>query len=140
MCKWYASNTESTPIAAPPPSNPGTPSTSKLSTPAPSTPTKSKTWKVIPYPTPSSPSTKLEDSDDEASPVLPVIPALNHFVFPPTSNNLTAELMKARLNKKLKGNIYLTPQEMDELSAPWRPYMSIACFFLWGWVDGDGCP
>lgn len=75
------------------------------------------------------------------------------FVFPETSNNLTPAVLKSRLNgKKLKyallaffhpisngllaftdaslsrGNIYMTPQEMEEMTAAWAPYRSIACW------------
>lgn len=35
----------------------------------------------------------------------------------PESKTLTRSSLKARLTKKVKGNIYLTPQEMEELSA-----------------------
>ncbi|BGP19225.1 hypothetical protein JCM10213_007040 [Rhodosporidiobolus nylandii] len=61
------------------------------------------------------------------------------FTFPETSNNLTPGVLKARLNgKKLKGNIYLTPQEMEELTAAWKPYRSVACWYLWSISDGTG--
>jgi DNA-3-methyladenine glycosylase II len=75
------------------------------------------------------------------------------FAFPETSNNLTPAILKSRLNgKKLKyasflssltltvkccciidanssrGNIYMTPQEMEEMTAAWAPYRSIACW------------
>ncbi|GAA5821734.1 hypothetical protein JCM11251_000997 [Rhodosporidiobolus azoricus] len=65
----------------------------------------------------------------------------NSFVFPETSNGLTPGVLKARLNgKKLKGNIYLTPQEMEELTEAWKPYRSIACWYLWSLSDGTGDP
>ncbi|GAA5821014.1 hypothetical protein JCM3770_004471 [Rhodotorula araucariae] len=61
------------------------------------------------------------------------------FVFPETSNGLTPGVLKARLSgKKLKGNIYLTPKEMEELTAAWRPYRSIACWYLWSLSEGTG--
>ncbi|GAA5901024.1 hypothetical protein JCM6882_006004 [Rhodosporidiobolus microsporus] len=63
------------------------------------------------------------------------------FTFPETSNGLTPGILKARLNgKKLKGNIYLSPQEMEELTASWRPYRSVACWYLWSLSDGTGDP
>ncbi|BGO94379.1 hypothetical protein NBRC10512_002077 [Rhodotorula toruloides] len=63
------------------------------------------------------------------------------FVFPETSNNLTPAVLRSRLNgKKLKGNIYLTPQEMEELTAAWAPYRSVACWYLWSLSDGTGDP
>jgi len=34
----------------------------------------------------------------------------------PESQTLTRSSLRARLSKKVKGNNYLTPQEMDELS------------------------
>ncbi|KAG0658600.1 hypothetical protein C6P46_005720 [Rhodotorula mucilaginosa] len=63
------------------------------------------------------------------------------FAFPETSNNLTPAILKSRLNgKKLKGNIYMTPQEMEEMTAAWAPYRSIACWYLWSLSDGTGDP
>ncbi|GAA5878381.1 hypothetical protein JCM3774_002816, partial [Rhodotorula dairenensis] len=63
------------------------------------------------------------------------------FVFPETTNNLTPAILKSRLNgKKLKGNIYMTPPEMEELTAAWVPYRSIACWYLWSLSDGTGDP
>ncbi|GAA5939991.1 hypothetical protein JCM3775_003248 [Rhodotorula graminis] len=63
------------------------------------------------------------------------------FKFPETSNGLTPGVLKARLGgKKLKGNIYLSPKEMEELTASWRPYRSVACWYLWSLADGDGDP
>ncbi|GAA6033201.1 hypothetical protein JCM8097_002992 [Rhodosporidiobolus ruineniae] len=63
------------------------------------------------------------------------------FVFPETSNNLTPAVLKSRLNgKKLKGNIYLSPLEMEELTEAWRPYRSVACWYLWSLSDGTGDP
>ncbi|BGP26885.1 DNA-3-methyladenine glycosylase II [Rhodotorula toruloides] len=63
------------------------------------------------------------------------------FVFPKTSNNLTPAVLRSRLNgKKLKGNIYLSPQEMEDLTATWAPYRSVACWYLWSLADGTGDP
>ncbi|GAA5988903.1 hypothetical protein JCM10908_006219 [Rhodotorula pacifica] len=63
------------------------------------------------------------------------------FKFPETSNKLTPAILKSRLNgKKLKGNIYMTPQEMEEMTAAWVPYRSIACWYLWSLSDGTGDP
>ncbi|GAA5853627.1 hypothetical protein JCM8547_007390 [Rhodosporidiobolus lusitaniae] len=63
------------------------------------------------------------------------------FVFPETSNGLTPAVLKSRLNgKKLKGNLYLSPKEMEELTAPWAPYRSVACWYLWSLSDGTGEP
>ncbi|BGP57532.1 hypothetical protein JCM8202v2_005176 [Rhodotorula sphaerocarpa] len=60
---------------------------------------------------------------------------------PETSNNLTPAILRSRLNgKKLKGNIYMTPQEMEEMTAAWSPYRSVACWYLWSLSDGTGDP
>ncbi|GAA5887947.1 hypothetical protein JCM5296_001506 [Sporobolomyces johnsonii] len=57
------------------------------------------------------------------------------FRFPETSNGLTPAILKSRLSgKKIKGN-YLLPQEMEELTAPWRPYRSVAMWYLWSLTD-----
>ena len=38
------------------------------------------------------------------------------FDHPEKNKTLTRQSLKARLTKKIKGNIYLSPQEMEELS------------------------
>ncbi|CAD6574498.1 MAG: hypothetical protein CYPHOPRED_005437 [Cyphobasidiales sp. Tagirdzhanova-0007] len=49
----------------------------------------------------------------------------------PECQTLTRESCKARLNKKIKGNIYLSPKEMEELTESWKPYRSIGVWYLW---------
>ncbi|POY76284.1 hypothetical protein BMF94_0479 [Rhodotorula taiwanensis] len=74
-----------------------------------------------------------DDDKDDAKEV--------EFVFPETSNNLTPAILRSRLNgKKLKGNIYMTPGEMEEMTAAWSPYRSVACWYLWSITDGTGDP
>ncbi|CEQ41683.1 SPOSA6832_03424, partial [Sporobolomyces salmonicolor] len=59
------------------------------------------------------------------------------FRFPETSNGLTPAILKSRLSgKKIKGN-YLLPKEMEELTAPWRPYRSVAMWYLWSLTDAQ---
>ncbi|WVO15972.1 hypothetical protein L204_103637 [Cryptococcus depauperatus] len=50
----------------------------------------------------------------------------------PLTDGLTVEVLKARLNgKKVKGGAYLTPQEMQVLTEPWRPFRSLGVFYMW---------
>jgi DNA-3-methyladenine glycosylase II len=47
-------------------------------------------------------------------------------------DGMTVELMKSRLaGKKAKGGAYLTPAEMDVLTQGWRPYRSLAVYYMW---------
>ncbi|GAA6063962.1 hypothetical protein JCM10212_004810 [Sporobolomyces blumeae] len=60
------------------------------------------------------------------------------FTFPDTTNNLTPATLRYRLSgKKVKGNNYLLPLEMEELMKPWEPYRSVACYFLWAVTDSE---
>jgi DNA-3-methyladenine glycosylase II len=77
------------------PEPPATPSASAM--PAPMTPNPSQDSLDIPLMTPRT----------EGKTELPPFPE---------SQTLTRTSLRARLNKKVKGNNYLTPQEMDELS------------------------
>ncbi|CAE6436090.1 unnamed protein product [Rhizoctonia solani] len=50
---------------------------------------------------------------------------------------ITLEMLKARANgKKAKGGCYLLPNEMEALTASWKPYRSLGVFYLWALVDG----
>ncbi|KAM0791901.1 hypothetical protein ACM66B_004155 [Microbotryomycetes sp. NB124-2] len=160
LCRWYSDDPHSTPAiharkkqreATPPP-----PSSNSADV-EPKTPA-SKPDRVTSYPTPSTPSNNVEEKETIENlravgavdvpleePVTPRAavpePPKNPFVFPETSNNLTPGVLKARLaGKKLKGNIYLTPTEMEELMAPLEPYRSVACWYLWALTDGTGDP
>ncbi|KAL8292219.1 hypothetical protein RQP46_001685 [Phenoliferia psychrophenolica] len=144
LCKWYSADPSLVPAihprklerAATPP-----PVVATKAEETPSTPVQS-TSAAVAYPTPSTPSILALKADDVPAPVpkLAVPPPARQMVFPTTSNNLTAAAMKARLNKKLKGNIYLNPLEMEELTIEWAPYRSVACWYLWSITDGTGDP
>nr|GAT56386.1 DNA-3-methyladenine glycosidase [Mycena chlorophos] len=51
---------------------------------------------------------------------------------------LTVAEMKSRLDgkKKIKG-AFLTPEQMTELTEGWRPYRSIAVYFMWALADAQ---
>ncbi|KAF7288642.1 DNA-3-methyladenine glycosidase [Mycena chlorophos] len=51
---------------------------------------------------------------------------------------LTVAEMKSRLDgkKKIKG-AFLTPEQMTELTESWRPYRSIAVYFMWALADAQ---
>ena len=74
----------------------------------------------------------------------------------PEGASLTRVALKGRLIKKVKlvhctrgsqavadvfdlrrGNIYLTPTEMEELTIDWAPYRSIGVWYLWSLSDAD---
>ena len=47
-------------------------------------------------------------------------------------DGMTVELMKSRLaGKKAKGGAYLTPAEMDVMTRGWKPYRSLAVYYMW---------
>ncbi|KZV73321.1 DNA glycosylase [Peniophora sp. CONT] len=54
----------------------------------------------------------------------------------PLPAGLTATEMKARLTgkKKVKGAL-LTPAEMEALTESWKPYRSLAVYFMWGLAE-----
>jgi len=49
----------------------------------------------------------------------------------PESETLTREKLRGRLTKKVKGNMYITPQEMEELTVSWKPYRSVGLYYMW---------
>lgn len=132
--------------STPPPSSstlPTTPST-KLEAvepealyPTPLTPSNSTTT-MLPntLATPSLAPTQIlpnSDANDEKK------PSAHEIIIPPTTSKLTHAILKHRLSgNKIKGNIYLTPLEMEELSVQWKPYRSVACWYLWSITDGTG--
>jgi len=58
-------------------------------------------------------------------------------IVPPLPEGLTVSALKTRLDgkKKIKGAL-LTPKEMEDLTESWRPYRSIAVYYMWALVDG----
>ncbi|KAH9947004.1 hypothetical protein B0H21DRAFT_822354 [Amylocystis lapponica] len=54
----------------------------------------------------------------------------------PLPDGLSAAVLKSRLDgkKKIKGAL-LTPQEMEELTACWRPYRSLGVFYMWALAE-----
>lgn len=77
----------------------------------------------------------------------------------PASKTLTQKTLQARFNKKVKGNMYLTAEEvshpgselklllqahtndalvsqMEELTASWAPYRSVGLYYMWTIQDG----
>ena len=56
---------------------------------------------------------------------------------PLPSTHLDMAALRSRANgNKTKKKMYLDPHEMEELAAPWAPYRSVACMFLWSLI-GD---
>ncbi|WFD03587.1 DNA-3-methyladenine glycosylase II [Malassezia obtusa] len=55
---------------------------------------------------------------------------------PLPSTQLSLAELRARANgQKTKKKMYLDPHEMEELAAPWAPFRSVACMFMWSLVD-----
>ncbi|KAH9485409.1 Putative DNA-3-methyladenine glycosylase YfjP [Psilocybe cubensis] len=54
----------------------------------------------------------------------------------PLPSGMDVEVLKARLDpkNKIKG-AFVTPQEMADLTACWRPYRSIAVYYMWSLAD-----
>ncbi|KAK0212694.1 DNA glycosylase [Desarmillaria ectypa] len=87
--------------------------------------------------------------NDMGAPALPpaFTPSINRtlhkvqdtsFVPEPLPEGLTVATLKARLDgkKKIKGAL-LTPAEMEGLTASWKPYRSLAVYYMWALADGD---
>lgn len=54
----------------------------------------------------------------------------------PSSSGLTTSSLNARKNgTKTKGNVYLSPSEMEVLAETWKPYRSLASVYMWALVD-----
>ncbi|GJE94973.1 DNA glycosylase [Phanerochaete sordida] len=57
----------------------------------------------------------------------------------PLPKGLTAAQLRTRLEKKTKiKGAFLTPQEMEELTAPWRPYRSLGVYYMWALAEDPG--
>ncbi|KAI5478193.1 DNA-3-methyladenine glycosylase II [Pseudohyphozyma bogoriensis] len=143
LCKWYTSA---------PAINPRKLAQNGRQT----TPPPSATPSQAAYPTPSSPAAVgdhkaamevLEAVGDVELPEEKVVESVveeekgegMEVVFPETTSGLTQGVLKSRLaGKKLKGNMYLSPQEMEELTEAWKPYRSVGCWYLWSLVDAPG--
>ncbi|KAJ3973476.1 DNA glycosylase [Lentinula raphanica] len=96
---------------------------------------------------PAPPATPRKDNSGAsvASLPLPVTPSVEQtlmkvenspgYVPPPLPAGLTASALHSRLEgkKKIKGAI-LTPNEMEELTANWKPYRSLAVFYMWAFA------
>ncbi|KAG8906159.1 hypothetical protein FRB99_007473 [Tulasnella sp. 403] len=89
----------------------------------PATPAKPKKTKPIPPPTPTTASIFL---GTDRAPIKAV----------DLPDGLSVSVLKSRLaGKKAKKNVYLTPEEMEALTAPWAPYRSLGAWFMWSIVD-----
>ncbi|OCH95080.1 DNA glycosylase [Obba rivulosa] len=55
---------------------------------------------------------------------------------PPLPEGLTPGALRSRLDgkKKIKGAL-LTPQEMEGLTEPWRPYRSLGVYYMWALAE-----
>ncbi|KAJ3866584.1 DNA glycosylase [Lentinula novae-zelandiae] len=60
---------------------------------------------------------------------------LPDYVPPPLPAGLSTSTLQGRLDgkKKIKGAI-LTPNEMEELTANWKPYRSLGVFYMWAFA------
>ncbi|KAH8119591.1 DNA glycosylase [Phellopilus nigrolimitatus] len=57
---------------------------------------------------------------------------------PPLPEGMTISDLQSRLEgkKKVKG-VLLTPKEMEDLTESWKPYRSLAVFYMWALAEGD---
>ncbi|KIP11632.1 hypothetical protein PHLGIDRAFT_63560 [Phlebiopsis gigantea 11061_1 CR5-6] len=96
-------------------------------------------------PAPRGKGKKAADADADGAGVLPpaFTPSINRTLnmvprtaVPPLPRGLTVAQLKTRLEKKTKiKGAFLTPQEMEELTAPWRPYRSIGVYYMWALAE-----
>lgn len=55
---------------------------------------------------------------------------------PPLPQGLTVAQLRTRLEKKTKiKGAFLTPHEMEALTAPWRPYRSLGVYYMWALAE-----
>lgn len=55
----------------------------------------------------------------------------------PEGCNLTHAAMRSRLaGNKVKGGMYLSSAEMEQLTEHWRPFRSVGLYYMWSLVDG----
>ncbi|KAG8934791.1 hypothetical protein FRC02_009238 [Tulasnella sp. 418] len=91
----------------------------------PETPVKKRRNVVIPPPTPLVPPSESSS-------------ALTPSNVTPIPEGLTLATLKSRSSgKKVKKGLYLTPAEMEAITAPWAPYRSIGIWYLWSIVDNE---
>lgn len=51
-------------------------------------------------------------------------------------DSIPASLLRSRKDgKKAKGNVYLTPAEMEALTESWHPFRSIGVYLMWSLID-----
>ncbi|KAF7315747.1 DNA-3-methyladenine glycosidase [Mycena indigotica] len=57
---------------------------------------------------------------------------------PPLPAGLTVSELRSRLDgkKKVKG-AFLSPEHMEQLTNPWRPYRSLGVFYMWALADAE---
>ncbi|KAI0930616.1 hypothetical protein AcV5_007284 [Taiwanofungus camphoratus] len=93
---------------------------------------------------------KVSDEDEEdggGATVLPMpfTPSINKTLYmivnqngapPPLPEGLSPAILKGRLEgkKKIKGAL-LTPKEMEDLTASWRPYRSLGVYYMWALAE-----
>lgn len=72
----------------------------------------------------------------------PMTPSINRVLAEPTQPTplppgLTVAALKARLNGRNKGKPPLSPDEMESLTASWKPYRSLGVWYMWSLVDQE---
>ncbi|PKI82855.1 DNA-3-methyladenine glycosylase II [Malassezia vespertilionis] len=54
----------------------------------------------------------------------------------PQTTSLSHAVLRSRAQgNKTKKNMYLDEAEMEALAAPWAPFRSVACMFMWSMID-----
>ncbi|EPT04909.1 hypothetical protein FOMPIDRAFT_85468 [Fomitopsis schrenkii] len=93
------------------------------------------------------PFQKTSNSDEGNEMVLPTpfTPSINttlnmiatssNFTPPPLPEGMTPGVLKNRLQGKKAKGVLLTPKEMEELTASWRPYRSLGVFYMWALAE-----
>lgn len=87
---------------------------------------------------------KNSDSDDDDVLPTPFTPSIKKTLnavpstmdIPPLPKGLTVSQLRTRLEKKTKiKGAFITPQEMEELTAQWRPFRSLAVYYMWALAE-----
>ncbi|WVQ99548.1 hypothetical protein IAU59_006684 [Kwoniella sp. CBS 9459] len=131
LLRWILSAHDALPPATP---KKGTPKKKSTTTLTPTTPSKTTTASpaVSPTETITVPPETLPPSPAASLPVRELLRRSGSHTPAALPADLSIEVLRARLNgKKVKGGMYLTPDEMIRLTEPWRPYRSLGVFYMW---------
>lgn len=51
---------------------------------------------------------------------------------------VTSPMLIDKLGQNFRGNVYLTPPEMEVLTRRWAPYRSLGVYYMWAVAEDTG--